>query len=74
MTVIMLPTLALLLAIPETDEEDEGKDAEEDNQETDVNLSQLQPVITHSIVFKCIGCTRENRYQEALCRVLVWFC
>ena len=24
------------------------------------------PAITHSVVFKCIGCTKELRYQELL--------
>ena len=58
-----------ITVIPETsDEEEEDEDVEEDSQAGDLNISPLQAVITHSIVFKCIGCTKENHYQETLCR------
>ena len=53
-----------IIVIPETSDEEE--EDEEDSQ-ADLNISPLQVVITHSIVFKCIGYTKENRYQETLC-------
>lgn len=39
---------------------EESGNEEEDEEDNDV------PAITHSVVFKCIGCTKELRYQELL--------
>ena len=39
-----------------SEESDNDEEAEDDN----------IPAITHTVVFKCIGCTKELRYQELL--------
>ena len=55
-----------ITVIPETsDEENEDEGAEGASQESDLSLSQLQPVITHSIMH---WLHQENHYQETLCR------
>ena len=58
--------------------EQDDPDNEEDHEVSpvDVSLSGSDdssneedddiPAITHSVVFKCIGCTKELRYQELL--------
>ena len=56
-----------ITVIPETSDEEDEDDIEDD-QESALNLSQLQSSITHSVLFKCIGCIKEHRYQETLCR------
>ena len=52
-----------ITVIPETSSEEVDDTDEERDDDT-----EIQPEITHSIVFKCIGCTKEHRYQEILCR------
>ena len=49
-----------ITVIPETSDEEDKDDDIEDNHESALNLSQLQSSITHSVVFKCIGCTKEH--------------
>ena len=47
----------------DTDNEDDyGSDKEDDNEESHDGI----PTITHSIIFKCIGCTKEHCYQAVL--------
>ena len=46
-----------------TDVDNEGDDdEEEDSEATDDGI----PAITHCVIFKCIGCTKEHCYQEVL--------
>ena len=44
------------------DNEGDGGDEEEDSGTMDDGI----PAITHCVIFKCIGCTKEHRYQEVL--------
>lgn len=58
---------ASITVIPETSSEDVE---EERDLDTDMHIVN-QPEITHSIVFKCIGCTKESNYQETVsCRTV----
>ena len=49
---------------------DEPGDAAPSNSEESGNNEEAEddniPAITHTVVFKCIGCTKELRYQELL--------
>lgn len=47
-----------ITVVPETDPEEESE-AEEDGASCD------QPIF-HTITFKCIGCTRDTKYQQTL--------
>ena len=64
--------------IPETpppyasDEEEEAEDktenSDEENENANAESDSILPV-THAVTFKCIGCTKENAYQEMLKRI-----
>ena len=49
---------------------DEPRDAAPSNSEESCNDEEAEddniPAITHTVVFKCIGCTKELCYQELL--------
>lgn len=53
--------------IPETPPES-SSDEEGDEQDISLILPFQTSFLTHTVTFKCIGCTKELRYQEALCR------
>ena len=42
------------------------EDAEEESKQPLNFALPTSSTITHTVTFKCIGCTKENRYQEAL--------
>ena len=45
---------------------DEPGDAAQSNSGNDEEAEDNIPAITHTVVFKCIGCTKELCYQELL--------
>ena len=47
----------------ECDDDNEGNGDEEEDSET---MDDGIPAITHCVIFKCIGYTKEHRYQEVL--------
>ena len=68
----------LITVIPETppavsDEEEadleEEEEEEEPEEECDGFHLGFSPIVTHTVTFKCIGTTKEDRYQETLARV-----
>ena len=59
--------------IPETPPDSAStSDGEEEDTTSDLGASLLigfSPVVTHTVTFKCIGCTKDMKYQETLARV-----
>ena len=49
----------------ESEQSDFDENTENDDTSTEVNEEEI-PSITHSVTFKCIGSTKELRYQEVL--------
>lgn len=44
---------------------DEDKEEEEEQEEDcDEFLLVFSPIVTHTVIFKCMGTTKEDRYQE----------
>lgn len=50
----------------ERDDDPIGVDTDTSSEESEVHSSEDELQITHSVVFKCIGCTKEGRYQHIL--------
>ena len=50
----------------EDDQETDDFDATDSNDDDDEEDEDKIPAITHSVTFKCIGSTKEARYQEVL--------
>ena len=42
---------------------------DEEEEESDRFHLGFSPIVTHTVTFKCIGTTKEDRYQETLVRV-----
>ena len=62
---------ASITVIPDTPHDSTSDDDDEDST-SDLDPSLLigfSPVITHTVTFKCIGCTKDISYQETLARV-----
>ena len=63
--------------VPETpppyvsDEEEEAGDKTEKNNEEENENAESDSIlpVTHTVTFKCIGCTKEHAYQEILKRI-----
>ena len=58
-----------IIVIPETllnSEDDSDMDADSDS---DMPVTETAGDTRHTVTFKCIGCTREQNYQEVLARV-----
>ena len=61
-----------ITAIPETPPAVSDVE-EEDEQEEDCDGFDLgfSPIVTHTVSFKCMGTTKEDRYQETLARIVL---
>lgn len=57
-----------ITVIPETPPNSADSDVEDGEQRLDLALPSHASCLTHTVTFKCIGCTKEFQYQEALCR------
>ena len=60
-----------ITVIPETPP-DSASDSEEEDVTCDLDPSLtigFSPIVTHTVTFKCIGCTKDSSYQETLARV-----
>ena len=62
-----------ITVIPETppavSDEEEAEEEEEQEEECDGFHLGFSPIVTHTVTFKCIGTTKEDRYQETLARI-----